>query len=203
MTQIALPLMHRGSDDPGSIILGNANAHVADALRRPDDWPYRTAILRGGARSGKSLFGRWFAASGGGAVIDGADRWDEAELFHRWNAAQDGGGGLLLISDADGWNVRLPDLASRVKSALHMEIREPDDAMAAELMQSMAQQRGLALGEGAPAYLVPRTERSFAGIERTVIAIDRLTLERKVPATMGIWRDAIDALHGPEQTRLF
>ena len=209
MTQIALPLPHRGADDPDSIILGPANAHVIQALRHPDDWPFGTAILRGGARSGKSLLGRWFSASGGGAVIDGADRWDETELFHRWNASQEKGAGqskgagLLLICDADGWNIRLPDLASRLSAALQLEIHEPDDAMAAELMQSMAQQRGLALGEGATAYLVPRIERSFAGIERTVDAIDRLTLERKVPATMGIWRDAIEALHGPEQSRLF
>jgi chromosomal replication initiation ATPase DnaA len=87
-------------------------------------------------------------------------------------------------------------------AALQLEIGPPGDEMAAKLMLSHAMQRGLALGEGAPAYLVPRMERSYAAIERIVAEIDRLSLERKQPATMSIWRDALEAVEGPEQARL-
>ncbi|QYU69151.1 hypothetical protein J4558_03130 [Leptolyngbya sp. 15MV] len=45
-------------------------------------------------------------------------------------------------------------------------------------------------------------ERSFAGIERLVETIDRLSMERKVAATQSIWRDALDSVRGPEQGRL-
>ena len=45
-------------------------------------------------------------------------------------------------------------------------------------------------------------ERSYAAIEKIVSEIDRLSLERKAPATMSIWRDALDAVQGPEQGRL-
>lgn len=202
MSQIALPLPRKGSGDPDRIVTGNANYDVIEALRNPASWPFKTAVLSGEARSGKSLLGRWFETQGAGAVIDGADALDETELFHRWNRAQEDGQPLLLISGADGWEVELADLRSRLGSALSLQIVTPDDEMLASLIESIAIQHGLALGEGALTYLIPRAERSFAEIERLVLTINRLSLERKAPATLGIWRDALEAIQGPEQGRL-
>jgi len=202
MSQIALPLSHKSAQDPDRIVVGNANARTIEALRAPQTWPFKTAILSGEPRSGKSMIGRWFASMDAGEVIDGADALDETDLFHRWNKAQESGTPLLLICNADGWNVELPDLASRLGAALHLEIGAPDDAMAADLIENIAAQHGLALGEGALTYLVPRAERSFASIELLVKVIDRLSMERKAPATLGIWRDALEAVQGPEQAKL-
>lgn len=202
MSQIVLPLVIGGDDVPTRIVLGTGNARVAEALGRPQDWPFRTAVLTGPPRSGKSILAQWFAASGSGDAIDGADAIDETALFHRWNRAQESGHALLLVVDRPPWRIRLPDLASRMGAALQLEIGVPDDEMIAALMEAHAARRGLALGEGALAYLVPRTERSHAAIERLVETIDRLTLERKVAATMSIWRDALEAIQGPEQGRL-
>ncbi len=206
MTQIALPLAHRHAADPDRIVVGNANKGVIDALGDPASWPFNTAILAGPPRSGKSLLGRWFAAQGQGETLDGADRMDETELFHRWNRAQESGQPLLLIADGGaegaGWDIALPDLRSRLGAALHLEIGAPDDAMVADLIEAMAAQRALAMGEGALTYLLPRATRSFAAIERLVGTIDRLSLERKAPATLSIWRDALEAVHGAEQPRL-
>ncbi|WP_379546022.1 ATPase [Qipengyuania sp. DSG2-2] len=200
-TQIALPLSLQSEGEPARIALGPANQRAAEALADPSPWPFGTAILTGPPRSGKSLLGRWFAQSGG-VVIDGADGWDETDLFHRWNRAQEQGEKLLLIADGEEWEITLPDLRSRLGAALHLQIGQPDDAMLADLIEIHASQRGLALGEGALTYLVPRITRSFAEIERVVAAIDRLSLERKTAPTMGIWRDALDAVQGPEQARL-
>lgn len=202
MSQIALPLGPRGSGDPPRIVLGRANRHVAEALQEPGRWPFRTAVLLGPPRSGKSLFARWFGNAGQGEAIDGADALDETELFHRWNRAQEDGRPLLLIGNAPGWEIALPDLRSRIGAALHLEIGVLEDDLVAALIESHAAHRGLALGEGALTYLVPRAERSFAGIERLVRAIDRLSLERKAPPTMSVWRDALEAVVGPEQGKL-
>lgn len=201
MSQIALPLTHRRANDPARIVVGNANRAIVEALADPAGWPYGTAILAGPPRSGKSLIAHWFGAQGG-TSIDGADAMDEVELFHRWNAAQESGDRLLLVTDRQPWTIALPDLASRLGSALQLEIGAPDDEMIAALLESHAQQRGLALADGALTYLVPRVERSFAGIEAVIAAIDRLSLERKVPATMSLWRDALEAVQGAEQPRL-
>ena len=201
MSQIALPLDLRGSSDPDRIVIGNANRAVYEALAENSAWPFRTAILTGPPRSGKSLLGRW-AGGQGVTVIDGADAIDETDLFHRWNAAQESGEPLLLISDKQPWEVTLPDLKSRLGGSLQLEIGSPDDEMVAQLIETIAAQRSLSLADGATQYLVPRIERSFAGIENLVTAIDRLSLERKAPATMSIWRDALDQVCGPEQQRL-
>jgi len=202
MSQIVLPLALGREGEPRRIVIGNANSRVLDALARPDSWPFRTAVLAGPPRSGKSLLARWFVAEGYGEAVDRADTLDETALFHRWNRAQESGQPLLLVIDRAPWQIALPDLKSRMGAALQLRIEEPDDAMIAALIEAQAQQRGLALGEGALTYLVPRTERSHAEIERLVETIDRLSMERKVPATLSIWRDALESIQGPEQGRL-
>ncbi len=201
-SQIALPLSPAGSGEPASIIIGSSNRAVAEALGAPENWPFRTAILHGPPRSGKSLFARWFAGHHPDAVMDDVVTFDETEIFHRWNRAQESGLPLLLVAGGERWDITLPDLRSRMGAALQLRIGPPDDALAADLMLSHAAQRGLALGESAPAYLVPRMERSYAAIEKIVAEIDRLSLERQVPATLSIWRDALEAVQGPDQGRL-
>ncbi len=202
MSQIALPLSMRRASDPARIVVGNANSAAIDALSEPSAWPYHTAVLTGPPRSGKSLLARWAQGHGSVEAIDDADRMDEAELFHRWNRTQEGGRPLLLIASRSPWSIALPDLRSRIGAALHLEIGQPDDDMLAALIQSQAEARGLALGEGALTYLAPRLERSFAGVEAVVAAIDRLSLERKAPPTLTVWRDALEAVQGAEQPRL-
>jgi hypothetical protein len=194
MSQIALPLA--AASGPSRIVAGNANATVLDAFARAGEWPFRTAILFGPPRSGKSLLARWFGQQGAGDAIDDADKADEAELFHRWNRAQESGRPLLFVSNKSDWRVALPDLGSRLGAALRLEIGAPDDAMLGDLIALHAELHGLALDESAAAYLVPRCERSHMGVERLVAAIDRLSLERKQPPTISIWRDALDELSG-------
>lgn len=217
-SQIALPLAARASADAQRIVIGAANAQVIEALQTPERWPFHVAVLTGPPRSGKSLLARWAQGLVGAErldVIDDATTIDETALFHRWNAVQQGGShegmALLLVvsaaadpdeADGEGWRIALPDLASRISGSLHLEIGAPDDAMAGALILAHAQQRSLNLPVGAADYCVPRTTRSFAAIESLVAAIDRISLERRAPATMSVWRAALEALHGPEQRRL-
>jgi len=205
LSQIALPLEPSAQGGPSRIVVGSANAAVIEALREPGAWPFHAAVLTGPPRSGKSLLGRW-AKGQGVDVIDNAETHDEDALFHRWNASQEGaaraGEPLLIIANTQPWEVALPDLRSRLGGSLQLEIGEPDDAMAGQLIEALAEERGLALADGATAYLVPRAQRSFADLERLVKTIDRISLERAAPATMSVWRAALEALQGPEQASL-
>jgi hypothetical protein len=203
MSQIALPL-HAAGAGPSRIVVGNANAAAIEACSATHTWPFRTAVLLGPPRSGKSLVASWFARSGAGEAIDDADRIDETELFHRWNRAQESGTPLLLVASAapGGWHIALPDLASRLGAALQLEIGAPDDAMLADLIAVHAEQRGLPLGPDSAAYLVPRIERTHMGVERVVATIDRLSLERKQAPGPAIWRAALEEILGPQEPRL-
>ena len=203
MVQFALPLTI-GSDQSARIIIGPSNQPVIDAFARAAEWPFRTAILSGPPRSGKSLLARWFAESTAGEALDDADRQPEDEVFHRWNRAQASGRPLLLVSSVatGAWRIRLPDLASRLGAALLLEIGPPDDALLADLIAEHAARRGLALGEGAAAWLLPRIERSHAAVEALVAEIDRLSLERKSPITISLLRDALSPAGTERQPRL-
>lgn len=201
-SQIALPLVTaRGAE---TVVMGPSLIPVVEALQSASTWPFRTAILAGPPRSGKSLLARWFAESGAGEVLDSADSLPEDMVFHQWNRAQASGRPLLLVSDrAPGeWKIALPDLASRLGSALLIEIGAPDDALVAGLISELSARRGLVLGEQAIAYLLPRLERTHAEIELLIETLDRLSLERKSPVTISLVRDALAERTGEFQPRL-
>lgn len=203
MAQFALPLTI-GADHAARIVVGPSNQATIDAFAHAGDWPFRTAILTGPPRSGKSLLACWFIENGAGEAVDDADSVPEDQLFHRWNRAQASATPLLLVtSRAPGaWPIMLPDLASRLNAALLLEIGAPDDAMLAALITDHASRRGLVLGEGASAWLLPRIERSHAAVETLIAEIDRLSLERKQGVTISLLREALSP-HGDEaQPRL-
>lgn len=173
-------------------MIGDSNASVAEAMHKTEDWPFYTAILTGPRSSGKSLFARWFVESGRGEAIDNAPLMDEDALFHRWNRAQEMKRPLLLVAGPAPWNIELPDLKSRLGAAMQLEIMPPDDNMAAELLLSLARERSLPLGPDAAAYLVPRALRGYEELAGLIAAIDRISLERKTPPKLAIWRAAVE-----------
>lgn len=201
MSQIALPLAT--ATGTSRIVLGAAYRSIVEAFAARASWPFGTAILSGPPRSGKSLLARHFDAEGFGEAIDDADAVAESALFHRWNRVQESGAALLLVTgQAPGaWQVALPDLASRLGAALRLEIGPPDDELLAALLLEHAARRGLILGEGALAWLLPRIERSHAAVEQLVAEADRLSLERRQPVTISLLREAL-AAGGEWQPRL-
>ncbi|WP_201742344.1 P-loop NTPase family protein [Novosphingobium ovatum] len=191
---------------PRRVVVGDANAAAVEALSHPETWPYRTAVLCGEPRSGKSLLAKWFMDSGMGDAIDDADKMDETALFHRWNRAQADGVPLLLTTTlgAEGavWSIALPDLRSRMGGSLWVEIDTPDDAMLADLIAAHAEARGLILPDDGLRYLASRCERSHMGAERLVAEIDRISLERKCAPGAAVWREALEVMIGPDQPSL-
>jgi hypothetical protein len=86
--QIALPLDWPQSQGESRLIVSDANRDAFEHFRKWSQWPVKATILTGPRRSGRSLLARSFVERVGGRLIDQADRADEEELFHAWNAAQ-------------------------------------------------------------------------------------------------------------------
>ncbi|MDR6708450.1 chromosomal replication initiation ATPase DnaA [Novosphingobium sp. 1748] len=202
-SQFALPLAPDQSPSAARIVVGEGNASAIAALSAPDSWPFRTAILSGPPRSGKSLLAAWFAESGG-VALDDADTMDETAVFHRWNRAQEEKTPLLLTTTAreGGWKITLPDLGSRMGAALWLDIEAPDDEMMADLIAAHAETRLLPLTDDHARYLASRCERTHIAAERLVATIDRLSLERKAPPGQAILRDALEELNGSAEPRM-
>ena len=79
-----------------------------------------------------------------------------------------------------------------------LTIAPPDEELLVQLLEEHAARRGLALGDAALAFLLPRIERSHAAAETLVETIDRLSLERKAPVTISLVRDALAQVQGAD-----
>ncbi|WP_380877688.1 regulatory inactivation of DnaA Hda protein [Sphingomonas sp. DBB INV C78] len=196
MSQIALPFAWPAVEDERDFCRGEANALALRHLEHRALWPVMATVLTGPRKSGRSLLGRIFVAHAGGRLIDDADRRPEEELFHAWNRAQADRRPLLLITDAAPplWEIRLPDLRSRIAATPHVAIGEPDDALAAALLERLLGQRGLAAGPEVTAYLLPRIERSYVAILQIIDALDQLALAKRSRITVPLAREALAAL---------
>jgi len=193
VSQIALPLAWPAEEDERDFCVGEANAAVARHLTHWSLWPVMTSVLTGPRKSGRSLIGRIFAAKTGGMLIDDAETRDEEDIFHAWNRAQTGHRPLLVIADAPPpvWQIGLPDLRSRLAASPHVAITEPDDALAAAILEKLLGLRGLAASPDLVRWLVQHVERSYVGIHRAVDAIDEAALSRRARLTLPLARRAL------------
>lgn len=194
MRQIALPLDELRGGASSSLIITPSNATAFAGLGSSASWPRHCAILVGPARSGKSLMARYFSGQGG-TVVDDAETNAAETLFNAWNRAQESAVPLLLISrwlPAD-WNIALPDLKSRLGSALLLEIGAPDDEMIEQLLQKQLADRGAAITMDALSYVKRRIERSYASIESFARAANAMALAENAPVNLTLVKKVLDA----------
>ena len=203
MTQIALPFDWPAPEDSDSFIVTAANRIAVDAIDRPGSWPVRAAILTGPRKSGRSLLGRIFAAKTGGTLIDDAELHREADIFHRWNKAQEARRPLLIValSPPPVWKVKLPDLASRLTATPVFTLGAPDDVLTAMLLEKLLGQRGMQATPSVVKYINARIERSYIALMRIVDALDSAALSQHRAVTVKLARVVLQELHmtGGEQ----
>jgi chromosomal replication initiation ATPase DnaA len=144
-------------------------------------------------------------ASQGALVVEDIDREiaSEAVLFHLMNLARENGHSLLLTSRlaAGDLAVALPDLRSRLRAALMVEIAAPDDSLLAAVLVKHFADRQLAVDPQVIAHLVARMERTTAAAAAVAGVIDRLALatRRKVSRTLA--SKALELLAAGEASR--
>ena len=191
--QIALPLDWPQAADDDRFLVSDANRAAFDHFRHWSLWPVRATLLTGPRRSGRTLLARAFCSRVGGRLIDGAERHDEEELFHAWNAAQEAGRPLVMIVDEvpPAWEVTLPDLRTRIAVTPIARIAEPDDALFRGIIQLLFADRGLHIPDEALKFVSERVERSYYMAERAVGAIDRFAIADRARLTLPTIRRAL------------
>ena len=160
MNQIALPFDWPAPETAESFIVTAANAEAVKWLEHPATWPVRATLLTGPRKSGRSLLGRIIASKSDATLIDDAETQREADIFHRWNLAQEDRKPLVIIAlyPPPQWKIALPDLASRLKATPHVRISEPDDELVGLLLEKLLGQRGLGLKPDVRAYVMARSK---------------------------------------------
>ena len=191
--QIALPLDWPQAQDESRFILSEANRAAFEHFRNWSLWPVKATMLTGPRRSGRSLLARAFIDRVGGRLFENADRYDEEELFHSWNAAQDSGKPIVLIVDEvpPAWQIALPDLKTRLAITPIARIEQPDDPLFKAIIQLLFADRGMHIPDEALKYIGDRVERSYWMAERVVEAIDRFAIAERSRLTLPTIRRAL------------
>lgn len=219
--QLVFDLPVRTALGRGDFFVSPANAMALQALEGWAAWPLGKLILSGPEGAGKTHLARVWAAMAGAEVIAATDLQDadvprlatsgtvvvedvprlaatpaETTLFHLHNMILAEGGRLLLTGrDVPGrWGIALPDLDSRLRGTQLVEIAPPDDALLARLFCKLFADRQLAPPPRVISYLSQHSERSFAGVERVVAEIDRVSLTGKRAITLPLARDVLARL---------
>ena len=217
--QLAFALPHAESFGREDFLEGPGNAAALELIDRWPDWPSRVVMLAGAAGSGKSHLATIWAGNSGarsiranaltasgvpGALATGAvvvedvtpSDLDEAALFHLLNLARQEGADVLLTARTApaGWDLRVPDLRSRLRAIPVVTLAPPDDALLKALIVKLCMDRQLAVDETFVSYVASRIERSFAAARKAVELLDAEGLRRGRPVTRAL---AVELLRGP------
>jgi chromosomal replication initiation ATPase DnaA len=207
--QYPLPLPHRQALGRADFLVAPANEAAVVWLDRWPHWPAPALALAGPAGSGKTHLAHVFQARSGGAsleprqlaaslpdlaaraaILDEADRADEEALLHLYNLMAERRGHLLLVArePPSRWGITLADLRSRLLAAPIAMLAPPDDALLAALMVKLFADRQLRVGVELVDWLLVHIERSFAGAEAAVAALDQAALAAKRPINLTLAR---------------
>ena len=191
--QIALPLDWPQSQGESRLIVSDANREAFEHFRKWSLWPVKATLLTGPRRSGRSLLARTFVERVGGHLVDQADRADEEELFHSWNAAQESGRPLVMIVDSvpPDWEISLPDLKTRIAVTPIATIGEPDDRLFKALIELHFADRGLHVPRDALRFMAERLHRDYLTAERAVEAVDRYAIAERARLSLPTVRRAL------------
>jgi chromosomal replication initiation ATPase DnaA len=187
-------------------VVSDGNREALAWIDRWPDWPAPALALSGPAGSGKTHLARLWAARANAAVLDAtdlegksvpdltaladahaailidhADRAAERSLFHLYNLLRERRGHLLLVAEQPPahWQIRLPDLASRLRAAPAVAVAPPDDELLGSIILKQLADRQLHAGPGVVQYLVARMERSAEAARRVVAALDQRALSER------------------------
>lgn len=118
---------------------------------------------------------------------------DETDFFHLLNRMKNDGGSLLILSrEAPArWDVKLPDLASRLKALPAVEVAAPDDALLGAVLVKHFSDRQINVAPEVVDYLLRHIERSFAAAAETADRLDRAALAEGRAITIPLARKAL------------
>ena len=200
LRQLALPFTHRPRFARADFIAAPSNAAALAWLerRREADWPDHRLALWGAAGSGKThllqawaqdhdalllpgtaLRGLTRLPDAGGIAVDDADlATDELALLHLLNAAREERLPILLAGRAppSRWDMRLPDLASRLRATVAVGLRQPEEGLLRILLQRLLAERQLAVAQPVVDWLLLRLPRRADAMREAARRLDHAAL---------------------------
>lgn len=220
LEQLPLSLSHPTDFYSDDLVVTKSNKSAYELIERWPDWPMPVAVLVGPDGSGKTHFASVWADISKAQKI-GPDQLDQAIIFiekgipvlvedmdgvnlnevvffHLINSVKErrviNPKTTLLITARKGpsnWNVKLDDLASRLRSVTLATLEQPDDELLNAVAFKLFSDRQITVDPSVVAFLVSRSERSLFALGKTVDQIDRLALQRKSKITKALVSEAL------------
>jgi|APSaa5957512535_1039671.scaffolds.fasta_scaffold132392_1 chromosomal replication initiation ATPase DnaA len=215
MQQIAFPLGSSDAYDSSEYIRSSSNSLAYKTISNwPTNWgvePYsKTLIIQGPKSSGKTFLAKKWAVQSGALfikkihaltenmltdhqafIIDGFDStWDEEKALHHFNTIHENGK-YLLINSTRIPKIKLPDLASRIKSSNRIDIGMPDDELMQMLIFKLFSNYSIVISSEVINYLINILPREFSKIITSVKDINKFALQHKRKITVPLVKQAL------------
>lgn len=220
LEQLPLSLSHPTDFYSDDLVVTKSNKSAYELIERWPDWPMPVAVLVGPDGSGKTHFASVWADISKAQEID-PDQLDQAitfiekgipvlvedmdgvnlnevVFFHLINSVKErrviNPKTTLLITARKGpsnWNIKLDDLASRLRSVTLATLEQPDDELLNAVAFKLFSDRQITVDPSVVEFLVSRSERSLFALGKTVDQIDRLALQRKSKITKALVSEAL------------
>ncbi|MCI5112876.1 MAG: chromosomal replication initiator DnaA [Marivita sp.] len=211
----------------GDFYVTQSNAVAIGLVDTWPNWPNGKLALVGPAGSGKTHLAHVWCGDSGGRMIAARDldresvpmlatapicveevdriagnRAAEEALFHLHNLVLANGHSLLLTaaSPPAGWQITLPDLASRMAGTTVAKLAAPDDILLSAVLAKLFADRQIVPMPDVIPYLVRWMPRSFEAAGQVVAHLDTEALGTPKGVTRSLARTALADLEFREET---
>lgn len=221
LEQIPLDLGHRTALGRNDFLVAPNNQDAVAWIDLWPEWPAPCLVLYGAVASGKTHLGAVWAEQSSAicvkastinediirdiagmnhhVIIEDADALigniqGEKGLFHLYNIFKEEGRSILLtLQDPPVRRAfALPDLASRLRAAPSVAIREPDEQLIAALLVKLFNDRQIRIGTEVLNYILPRIERSFEAVRDFVEQADNRAMIEKRNIAIPLIREILN-----------
>ena len=220
--QIPFDLGHRTAMGRDDFLIAPNNQDAVAWIDLWPEWPAPVLILYGPVASGKShlaaVWGeksnaacvkpdtlndssiRQIASAAKHVILEDADNLignveGEKGLFHLYNLFKEEKRSILitLMEPPVRRSFAVPDLASRLRAAPAVAIREPDDVLLGSILVKLFNDRQLRVGQDVINYILSRMERSFEEARRIVEEADKRAMIEKRAVSVPLVKEILSA----------
>lgn len=117
--------------------------------------------------------------------VIGDESW-ELDLFHLMNSVKDGDTRLVVSASTTSarLNIRIPDLASRLRAAVAIETDALDDGQKVGMLMRRANNRGFALNDEVARFILDRSPRDMHHLIELLGKLEMETLRQQKKLTI-------------------
>lgn len=216
--QIPFDLGHRTAMGREDFLISPSNQDAVAWIDLWPEWPAPVLILYGPVASGKSHLAAVWGEKANAACVNPATLNDssirdiaraakhviledadnlignvdgEKGLFHLYNLFREEKRSVLLTLSEPPIrrSFALPDLASRLRAAPAVAIREPDDVLLGSILVKLFNDRQLRVGADVVKYILSHMERSFEEARRIVAEADLRAITEKRAVSVPLLKD--------------